>query len=119
MTGFAKRGLIHVSNFATLRMCNSAHVRPTTLKFGTWPFLSLWLYERKFQRNSSLKNEVMPLQSCKIGCVYKTPFRKSGHIFIYIVCIRMCTRDATIWVIAILRIAFECIAIYCRIAIYG
>ena len=27
-------------------------------------------------------------------------------------------RDATIWVIAILCIAFECIAIYCHIAIY-
>ena len=26
VTGFAKRGLIHVSNFVTLRMCNSAHV---------------------------------------------------------------------------------------------
>ena len=26
VTGFAKRGLIHTSNFATLRMCNSAHV---------------------------------------------------------------------------------------------
>ena len=26
VTGFAKRGLIHASNFATLRMCNSAHV---------------------------------------------------------------------------------------------
>ena len=25
----------------------------------------------------------MPLQSCKIGCVYKTPFRKSGHILKY------------------------------------
>ena len=24
----------------------------------------------------------MPHQSCKIGCVYKTPFRKSGHIYI-------------------------------------
>ena len=80
VTGFAKRGLIHASNFATLRMCNSAHVLPTTLKFGTWPFLSLWLYERKFQLNSSLTNEVMPLQSCKIGCMYKTPFRKSSHI---------------------------------------
>ena len=32
---FAKRGLIHASNFTTLRMCNSAHVLLTTLKFGT------------------------------------------------------------------------------------
>ena len=23
----------------------------------------------------------MTHQSCKIGCVYKTPFRKSGHIY--------------------------------------
>ena len=28
-------------------------------------------------------------------------------------------RDVTIWVDAILRIVFECIAIYCRIAICG
>ena len=28
-------------------------------------------------------------------------------------------RDVTIWVDAILRIAFECIAIYCHIAIRG
>ena len=26
VTGFAKKGLIHASNFVTLRMCNSAHV---------------------------------------------------------------------------------------------
>ena len=31
----------------------------------------------------------------------------------------MIIRDVTIWVDAILRIAFECIAIYCHIAICG
>ena len=35
VTGFAKRGLVHASNFVTSRMYNSAHVWPTTLKFGT------------------------------------------------------------------------------------
>ena len=39
---FAKRGLIHASNFWTLRMCNSASVGPTALKFGGRPFLSLY-----------------------------------------------------------------------------
>ena len=29
VTGFVKRCLIHASNFVTLRMCNSAHVRMT------------------------------------------------------------------------------------------
>ena len=28
-----------------------------------------------------LTNEVMPRQSWKIGCVYKTPFHKFGHIY--------------------------------------
>ena len=37
---------------------------------------------QKIQLNSLLTNKVMPLQSCKIGCVYKTPFRKSGHIYV-------------------------------------
>ena len=26
VTGFAKRGIVHASNFVTLRICNSAHV---------------------------------------------------------------------------------------------
>ena len=42
VTKFAKRGLIHASNFSTLRMSNSAFVGPTALKFGGRPFLSLY-----------------------------------------------------------------------------
>ena len=42
VTELAKRGLIHASNFLTLRMCNSASVGPTTLQFGGRPFLSLY-----------------------------------------------------------------------------
>ena len=34
VTEFEKRGLIHASDFSTLRMCNSASVGPTALKFG-------------------------------------------------------------------------------------
>ena len=30
----------------------------------------------------------------------------------------VCTRGETIWINAVLRIAFECIAIYCHIAIF-
>ena len=33
VTEFAKRGLIHASDVLTLRMCNSASVGPTALKF--------------------------------------------------------------------------------------
>ena len=42
MTVFAKGGggLIHASNFSTLRMCNSASIGPTALKFGSRTFLS-------------------------------------------------------------------------------
>ena len=69
-----ERGLIHASIFSTLRLCNSACVWPTALKFGGRTVLSLHLYDRKFQLNSLLKNEVMPLKSCTIGCVYKTLF---------------------------------------------
>ena len=42
VTEFAKRGLIHASNFSTLRMCNSASVGPRALKFGGRAFLSLY-----------------------------------------------------------------------------
>ena len=42
VTEFAKRGLIHASNFSTLRRCNSASVGPTALKFGSSTLLSLY-----------------------------------------------------------------------------
>ena len=42
VTEFAKRGLIHASDFSTLRMCNSASVGPTALKFGGRTFPSLF-----------------------------------------------------------------------------
>ena len=42
VTEFAKRDLTHASNFSTLRMCNSASVGPTALKFGGRPLLSLY-----------------------------------------------------------------------------
>ena len=42
VTEFEKKGLIHASNFSTLRMCNSASIGPTTLIFGSKSFLSLY-----------------------------------------------------------------------------
>ena len=42
VTEFAKMGLIHASNFSTLRMCNSASIGPTALIFGNKSFLSLY-----------------------------------------------------------------------------
>ena len=39
VTEFAKRDLIHASDFSTLRMCNSASIGPTALKFGSKSFL--------------------------------------------------------------------------------
>ena len=75
------RGLIHISNFSTLRLCNYVCVWPTVLKFGSKTILLLHLYDKTFQLNNSLIiiNKVMPLQSCTIRCMYKTPFHKSGH----------------------------------------
>ena len=75
-----EKGLIYASNFSTLMLYNSACVWPTALKFSSRTVLLLHLYDRKFQLNSLLINYVVPLQSCTIGCVYKTPFRKSSHI---------------------------------------
>ena len=85
VTGFAKRGLMHASNLSTLKICDSAYVRPIAFKFGKLSFLSLYLFEIKFQLNILFTKEVMLRQSCIIGCVYKTPFRKSGHILCWIV----------------------------------
>ena len=82
-----KKSLIHAYSFSTLKLCKSACVWPITSKYGSKTFLSLHLNDRIFQLNSSLINKVMPLQSCKIRCVYKTPFCKSGHNYWYIVLI--------------------------------
>ena len=35
VTEFVKRGLIHASNFVTLKMCNSASIGRTALKFSS------------------------------------------------------------------------------------
>ena len=79
MTRFAKRGLTHISNFLTLRMCNSICVSPTALKFGTrykiivyhqiiinYPLSCTYLYERKVHVNSLLTIDFM-LQSSKLN----------------------------------------------------
>ena len=42
VTKFAKRGLIHPSNFSTLKICNLASTGSTALKFGNKTFLSLY-----------------------------------------------------------------------------
>ena len=84
MTGFVKRGLIHASNFSNLRICCSACIGSIALNTGSRTFLSLYLYDRKFQPISLLINEVMPLEIWKIECMYKAPYHKSGHMYIYI-----------------------------------
>ena len=60
--------------FSTLRLCNSVCLWPEALKFGGSTFLSLHLKVWKFWPNSLLTNEVMSLQSHKIGYMYKTLF---------------------------------------------
>ena len=80
VTGFAQRGLIHASNFSTLRKCNSTHVWSGALKFGSRTFLSHYVYKRKFYFNNLLSNEVSYASSkFQITCVYKILFHKSGH----------------------------------------
>ena len=84
VTEFAKRGLTHASNFGYT--CNSACVGPTALKFGSRTSLSLYLQDWKFQPNRihSLINQVLSLQSWKIGCIYKIPFHRFAHIFCFL-----------------------------------
>ena len=53
------------------------------MKLGSRTVLSFYLKDKKFQPNSLLANKGMPLQSWKIECVYKTPFCKFGHIYIF------------------------------------
>lgn len=42
-----ERGLIHASTISILRICNTACIWVTPLKFGSKTFLSWYLYERK------------------------------------------------------------------------
>ena len=42
VTEFVKSGLIYASNFLTLRICNSASIGPTALKFGSRTFPSFY-----------------------------------------------------------------------------
>ena len=42
MTEFVKRGLMHASDVSTLRICNSASVGSTAMKFGGRTFSSLY-----------------------------------------------------------------------------
>ena len=81
LTGFAKRWLIYTHiQFSILRTCNSACICPAALKFGSMTFLSLHVYDRNFWLSNIATNEVMLLQSPKIGCVYKRLFHKSTHM---------------------------------------
>ena len=43
LTEFTKRGLVHASNFSTLRLCNLTCLWPTALNFGGSTVLSLHL----------------------------------------------------------------------------
>ena len=52
MTGFAKRGLIHASNFSTLEVCNLSNVLPIALKFVA----SLSYHSSYLRENFNLKS---------------------------------------------------------------
>ena len=78
-----QKGSIQASEFLTFRLCNSACVWPTNLKFSSWTVLSLLSYDCKFQLNTSLISGDMPFQSHKIGWVYKTLFIKSVTYSVY------------------------------------
>ena len=58
VTEFAKKSLIHASNFSSLRLCNSACVWLTGLKFVSMTALSSHLYDQNIWPDSSLINKV-------------------------------------------------------------
>ena len=65
-------------------LCCSAPACPTDLKFGSRTGLSLCLPGKNSKLNKKLINEVMPLQSYKTRCVFKTFFTNPVTIMIYV-----------------------------------
>ena len=52
------------------------------LKYGQQEAPTLLNGWRKFQFHMPFDNKVMVIQVHEIGCVWKTPFHKSGHIIL-------------------------------------
>jgi len=83
VTGSEKRGLPRTSNLPTLTNHNFRLVNTTNLKFAQHE-APIWLDSwRKFQLHMSFNKDVKVFQGYRIGWVWKTPFRKSGHIYIF------------------------------------
>ena len=59
---------------------------------------------------------IIAMYVCMYVCIYVCTY-VCMHVK-YALLHYVCNRDATIWVNTILHIAFECIAIYCHIAIF-
>ena len=95
MTKFSKRGLIYSFNFSTLCIANSTCIWSTALKFGSRTVLSLHL--AIYRTENFRLHEVMPLQSHKIGCVYKTPFCKFSNICCYGAVVIMANYNQATW----------------------
>ena len=90
VTGFAKRGLPRTSNFVYLKDCNFLLMNGMNLKFSHNVLLCFIMFYTKFQFNISLRWKVMNCQTLKIGCVWKTPFRKSSHICVLCIFMFLC-----------------------------
>ena len=81
VTGFAKRGLPRTSNIPTLTMHSFRSVKAADLKLAQPRPLTYYKGWLKFQAFISLEHQVMGLQSCNSGCVWKTPFSQiQSHI---------------------------------------
>ena len=79
-----RKGVFHTHPhyIPTLMIHNFRLLKAIELKFGQIEaptYLNDW---RKFQLCISFDNQVMVHQDHRIGCVWKTPFRKSSHIII-------------------------------------
>ena len=70
-----KKSFPHTSNLLTLTIYNFRLVNNTSLKFGQQE-VPTWMGSRK--KFQSVDNQVLIFQVYRIGCVWKTPFCKSG-----------------------------------------
>jgi len=75
-----EKDLPHTSNYMNLEDCIFHFKAHTNLKFSISTCINLCWYSL-LPRNGCFQSEVINCQSWQIGCVWKTSFRKSSHIY--------------------------------------
>ena len=84
-TGFAKRGLIHASNFSTLQRYSKSVKLVHTLNFNQYVATYVQVYMKaNFIILQSYASLVAKLDACR----YKTPFQIPSQLRMYVYCNR-------------------------------